>query len=125
MSRISRREMRDLALSWHILKFPVIFPVRSPDLPRVFPGSCREKNRDLNKISGIQRTGNAVFTVCQFVVNLLRRSKWGQLSWPISPKRLNKKTPLLALLEIRIILKNEPNLCTLRGVIAQNRYRTK
>ena len=68
MSRISRREMRDLALSWHILKFPVIFPVRSPDLPRVFPGSCREKNRDLNKISGIRRTGLCFRNVCNFLL---------------------------------------------------------
>ena len=47
-------------------------------------------------------------------------TKWGQVPWPISLKRLNKKkTPLVqfeALLEIRIILKNEPNRCILQGV---------
>ena len=36
MSRMLR-ELRDLALSWHNLKFSVIFPVKSPDLPRLFP----------------------------------------------------------------------------------------
>ena len=39
-----------------------------------------------------------------------------------------KKTPLLqfvARLEIRIILKNEPNRCILQGVIAKIRYRIK
>ena len=39
-----------------------------------------------------------------------------------------KQTPLeqlLAPLEIRIILKNEPNPCILQGVIAKIRYRTK
>ena len=39
-----------------------------------------------------------------------------------------KKTPLVqfeALLEIRIISKNEPNRCIIQGVIAKIRYRTK
>ena len=39
-----------------------------------------------------------------------------------------KQTPLVqfvVLLEIPIILKNELNRCTLRGVIAKIRYRTK
>ena len=39
-----------------------------------------------------------------------------------------KQTPLVqfvALLKIRLILKNEPNRCTLQEVIAKRRYRTK
>ena len=61
-------------------------------------------------------------------VSLPRRSNRGQVAWPISPKRLNKKTPfvlLVALLEIRIILENELNWCTLQGVTAKIMYRTK
>ena len=49
-------------------------------------------------------------------------SKWGQFPRPISLKWLHKKTPLVqfvAMLEIRIILKNEPNRFILKGVIAK------
>ena len=47
-----------------------------------------------------------------------------------SKKAEQKQTPLIpfvVLLEIRIILKNEPNQgqCILQGVIAKIRYRTK
>ena len=55
-------------------------------------------------------------------------SKWGQVPRPFSLKRLNKKTPLVqfvALLEIRIVSKNEPNRFILQGVIAKISYRTK
>ena len=61
-------------------------------------------------------------------VSLPRRSNRGQVPWPISQKRLNKKTIfvlLVALLEIRIISSNEPNRCILQGVTAKIRYRTK
>ena len=54
---------------------------------------------------------------------------WGnrvKVDLPISLKRLNKKktpfVPLLALLEIRNILKNEHNRCTLEEIIAKNMY---
>ena len=55
-------------------------------------------------------------------------TKWGQVPWPSSLKPLNKKTPLaqfVALLKIRIILKNEHNRSTLEEVIAKSRYGTK
>ena len=55
----------------------------------------------------------------------LLESKWGQVYRVISRKQ--KQTPLkkfLALLEIRIILKNEPNRIIVKGVIAKKKYRT-
>ena len=69
-----------------------------------------------------------LFVCIHGCVPLLRRWNWGQFSSPISQIRLNKETPLIqfdALLEIGIVLKKEPDRCTLRGVIAKNRFRTK
>ena len=62
---------------------------------------------------------------CQPLLRLKSRSS---LLDNFSKTAEQKKTPLVqfvALLEIRILSKNEPNRCILRGVIAIIRYRTK
>ena len=62
---------------------------------------------------------------CQPLLGLKPRAS---LLANFSKTAVQKQTPLVhfvALLEIRIILKNEPNRYIFRGVIAIIRYRTK